>query len=144
MVKRNVIVMFLFFIPALLAGCSSADEEPLSINFSPDSTAIIFSGIDQAGLNQLRNTRYPDSVLSELISVLQTPSERDTNLKEMPVHGHSKLTGSSIVFYPDSPFVRQRNYLVITHLNTSFVDAKRILTNSVSIKAKPVQKVLSR
>lgn len=144
MVRHKAIVLFLSFIPALLAGCSSADEEPLRIDFSPDSTAIIFSGIDQAGLNKLRNARYPDSVLSELISVLQTPSERDTNLKEMPVDGHLKLTESTIVFYPDSPFVRERDYLVITHLNTSFVDAKQVLTNSVSIKVKPIQKLLSR
>ncbi|HMI04327.1 MAG TPA: hypothetical protein VK541_17695 [Pedobacter sp.] len=143
MVKHNVIVLFLFFILALLTECS-ADKEPLKINFSPDSTAIIFSGIDQAGLTQLRNAQYPDSVLSDLISVLQTPSERATNLKEMPVQGHLELTDSTIVFYPDTSFVSGRDYLVITHLNTSFVDAKRILTNGVSVKLRPVQKVLSR
>lgn len=144
MAKYNVIVLFLFFITALFAGCSSADKKSLRIDFSPDSTAIVFSGIDQAGLNQLRNAQYPDSVLSELISVLQTPSEKDTNIREIPVQGHLKLTDSTIVFYPDTSFVSGRDYLVITHLNTSFVDAKRILTNEVRIKVKPVQKLLSR
>ena len=144
MAKHNVILLSLFLIPALFAGCSSADKKSLRIDFSPDSTAIVFSGIDQAGLNQLRNAQYPDSVLSELISVLQTPSEKDTNIREMPVQGRLKLTDSTIVFYPDTSFVSGRDYLVITHLNTSFVDAKRILTNEVRIKVKPVQKLLSR
>jgi hypothetical protein len=144
MIKHNVIVLFLFFFPALFSGCSSADEKSLSIDFSPDSSAIVFSHIDQAGLTQLRNAQYPDSILSELISVLQTPSERDTSLKETPVEGHLKLTDSTIVFYPDTSFVSGRDYLVITHLNTSFVDAKRVLTNGVSVKLRPVQKVLSR
>lgn len=144
MVKYNIIVFILLFFPLLFAGCSSDERGALNIDFSRDSTDIVFSGIDQAGLNELRNARYPDSVLSELISVLQTPSEKDTNLKEMPVEGHLEFTDSTIVFHPDTPFVRARDYLVITHLNTSFVDAKRILTNGVSIKLKPVQMLLSR
>ncbi len=144
MTRHNLIIFSLLFFPALFAGCSSDERSALSIDFSPDSTAIVFRGIDQAGLNQLRNADYPDSVLSDLISVLQTPSERDTSIKEMPVQGHLKLTDSTIIFYPDTSFVRGRDYLVVTHLNTSFVDAKRVLTNGVSIKLKPVQKLLSR
>jgi hypothetical protein len=144
MIKYNAIVFILLFFPVLFARCSSDEQDVLSIDFSRDSTDIVFTGIDQAGLNQLRNARYPDSVLSELISVLQTPSERDTNLKEMPVDGHLEFTDSTIIFHPDTPFVSARDYLVVTHLNTSFVDAKRILTNGVSIKLKPVQKLLSR
>lgn len=144
MIERNQTIFGLIFFLLFFTGCSSDEQKTLSIDFSPDSTAVVFSGIDQAGLTQLKNARYPDSVLNELISVLQTPSERDTSLKEMPVQGHLKLTDSTIVFYPDTSFVRGRDYLVITHLNTSFVDAKRILTNSVSIKLKPVQKLLSK
>jgi hypothetical protein len=144
MIKNNVTVLFLFFVPAIFLGCSSTDKKSLGIDFSSDSTSIVFSNIDQAGLTQLRNAKYPDSILSGVISVLQTPSEKDINIKEMPVQGHLRLTDSTIVFLPDSSFVSGRDYLVIAHLNTSFVDAKRILTNEVRIKVKPVQRILSR
>lgn len=144
MVKHNKTLFTLLFFPVLFAGCSADERKALRIDFAADSTAIVFSGIDQAGLTQLKNAQYPDSVLNELISVLQTPSERDTGIKEMPVKGHLKLTDSTVVFYPDSSFVSGRDYLIVTHLNTSFVDAKRVLTNGVSIKLKPVQKLLSR
>jgi hypothetical protein len=144
MAKYNIIFFILLSFTVLFAGCSPDEREALRIDFSSDSTAIVFKGIDQAGLTQLKNGQYPDSVLNELISVLQTPSERDTSIKEMPVQGHLKLTDSTVVFYPDTSFVTGRDYLVVTHLNTSFVDAGRVLTNGVSIKLKPVQKLLSR
>lgn len=144
MIRQKTTAFIFIFLMAFFAGCSSQENGGLHIGFSPDSTAIVFSGIDQAGLTRLRNARYPDSILNELISVLQTPSERDTSFREMPVPGHLKLTDSAIVFSPDTSFLSGRDYLVITHLNTSFADAKKIITNGVSLKLKPVQKLLSR
>lgn len=116
----------------------------LAINFSADSAAIIFNNVDQAGLLQLKNAHYPDSVLNELISVLQTPSERDTGIKEMPVPGNIKITDSNIVFNPDTLFVKGRDYLVITHLNSSFGDARKIMEGKLSNKVKPLQTLLTR
>ncbi|MES2458854.1 MAG: hypothetical protein V4594_25095 [Bacteroidota bacterium] len=142
--KQNLHKLFLFLLAAHCASCSVADKQPLSISFSSDSTAVVFKGIDPAGLNKLKNNQHPDSILHELISVLQTPSELSPDTKEMPLAGQFKLTDSTIVFHPDTLFVRGHDYLVITHLNTSFVDPKRILTNEVSLRMKPLQKLLSR
>lgn len=144
MTKLNARKLFLFLLPVLFASCSVADKQPLSISFSSDSSSIVFNGIDPAGLNRLKNNQHPDSILHELISVLQTPSELSPDTREKPLAGQFKLTDSAIVFHPDTLFVRGRDYLVITHLNTSFVDARRILTNEVNLRMKPLQKLLSR
>lgn len=128
---------------SILYACSSANNKPLLIGFSVDSTTIIFDQIDQAGLLQLKNASFGDSVLNDLVSVLQTPSETDTALKEMPVDGQVIVTDSNVVFKPVKPFVKGRDYLVITHLNARFGTTEKLLKGELN-GVKPLQKLLAR
>lgn len=144
MIKHNNVFLLVLLILVFFQGCTRANKKKLGINFSADSTAIVFDNVDQAGLLQLKNSHYPDSVLNELISILQTPSERDTGIKELPIPGHIEITDSNIVFNPDTLFVRGRDYLVITHLNSSFGDASKIMEGKLSNKVKPLQKLLTK
>nr|WP_162988720.1 hypothetical protein [Pedobacter schmidteae] len=114
------------------------------IDFSADSSAIVFSHIEQAGLLQLQQLNKNDTALHRLIAVLQSPSEQDTTLKEAPVEGKILVTDSCLVFVPLSPLVKGRSYLVITHLNTRFGGAAEILKGELANRLRPVQKLLTR
>lgn len=128
----------------LFAACSNANNKPLSINFSVDSTKIVLSHIDETGFLSLKNSKEADSALNELVAVLQTPSELDSAIREESVPGKMLLTDSNIVFIPLHPFVKGRDYLVITHLNIRFGGVEEIVKGKVSYSMKPQQKMLTR
>jgi hypothetical protein len=48
------------------------------------------------------------------------------------------------VFSPAKPFIKGREYLVITHMNAKFGDAEQIAKGQLSLGVKPVQKSLIR
>ena len=101
---------------AVLISCSSTNSKPLLVNFSADSTLIEINNIDRAGLLQLKSLKQGDSSLNDLVSVLHTPSEHDSTIKEMPVVGVVLITDTNIVFRPDKPFLRGNDYFVVTCL----------------------------
>lgn len=144
--------MFKYFVrPIMLgcaslffAGCSDANNKPLSIDFSRDSSTIVFSNIDPRGLLELNDLKDRDSVLADLVSVLQTPSEKDSLIREEAIPGKFMLSDSSLVFSPIQPFVKGREYLVITHLNIQFAKPEEIIKGKLSYTIKPQQKVLNR
>ena len=128
----------------LFFACSNANNKPLSIDFSSDSTKIIISHIDQTGLLELKNSNKEDSTLNELLSVLQTPSERDSAIREEPIAGKVVLTDSNVVFVPAEPFRKGWDYLVITHLNIRFGGVEEIVKGKINYSIKPQQKFLTR
>ena len=125
-------------------SCTSTNSKPLLIGFSADSSSIVFDNIDQPGLLQLKNAPATDSVFYDVISVLQTPSEKDTAIKEMPVKGQIRINGEEVVFVPEEPFVKGRDYLIITYLNARFGNAEDIMKGKVNYSIKPLQKLLTR
>ncbi|WP_316792761.1 hypothetical protein [Pedobacter frigoris] len=137
------IVKFSAIIMLFVSACSSSNNKPLLIKFSADSTAIEFNNVDPAGMLELNNLSKRDSVLNDLISVLQIPSETDT-LKEAAIQGVMIITDSNVVFKPVRPFLKGRDYLVITHLNSSFGEMDKILKSELNYGVKPNQKVLTR
>lgn len=143
MVKSSVQLLLLFFVIVLFA-CSSANNKPLLIDFSADSSSVVFNQIDQTGLLQLKSLGQGDSTLNNLISVLQTPSAIDTGLRELPVDGKIMVTDSNLVFIPASPFVKGKTYLVVTYLNARFGSIEKILKNELKPGIRPQQKVLTR
>jgi len=132
------------FIAAMLFACSSTNSKPLLIDFSADSSAIVFNNIDPAGLLQLKSLDKRDSVLYQLISVLETPSEQDSTIKEQEVAGDIMATDSNLVFIPVQPFVKGRDYLVVAHLNVEFGQLKDLLNGDLANRIRPVQKTLTR
>ena len=139
-----------FFLPVLcvcicmLGACSTTNNKPLLIGFSADSSSIVVSHIDRPGLLQLNTVDAQDSALSSLITVLQTPSETDTLFREAPMEGQLILTDTNIVFKPSQPFVKGRDYLVITYLNARFGTAEQIFKSKLNTSVKPQQVVLTR
>lgn len=146
-IKLSGLRLLLFVVTvssSLLTACSSTNNKPLLIGFSADSTSIIFSEIDRPGLLLLKDTKTQDSILYDLISVLQTPSETDTAIKEAPLAGMFRVTDSNIVFKPEQPFLKGRDYLVITYLNARFGRAEQILKSQLNTGIRPYQVLLHR
>lgn len=134
---------FLFVV--FLFACTSANNKPLLIRFSADSSAIVFDHINRAGLLQLQNeVADTDSALNDLVSVLQTPSDQESTLKELPIEGRVVVTDSNLVFIPKIPFVKGRDYLVVTHLNTRFGTVKELLKNELKPGIRAHQQLLTR
>lgn len=128
----------------LLTGCFSSNSKPLSICFSSDSTKIELNNVDRAGLWQLGSLESRDSLLKELVVVLQSPSEEDSLAIELPWSGQVMLTDSNVVFKPDRPFVKRRAYLVVTHLNANFAALNDVFRGKMSTRVQPLQKLLFR
>lgn len=144
MVKSLVKQFVVVILPGFMFACSSANNKPLLIDFSTDSSAIVFNNIGQTGLLQLQNKSGDDSTLNSLIAVLHSPSEKDSTLKELPVDGKVLVTDSNVVFMPLTPFVKGRDYLVITHLSARFGAAEDLLKGEVVNRVRPQQKLLTR
>jgi hypothetical protein len=128
----------------ILFACSSTNSKPLLVSFSADSSSIVFSNVDPAGLLHLNDIKASDSVLNDLIAVLQTPSESDSVIKESLIPGHLTLTDTNIVFTPNIPFVKGRDYLVITYINTKFGTAEQAIKSELRTGVRPNQITLTR
>lgn len=141
---------FFFQISLLLVGiiclisCSAANNKPIQICFSKDSTAVVFAEIDPAGLLSIKNTPGIDTSFSEIISVLQTPADNDSTSMEMPVAGKIQLTDSTIIFRPLNAFISGRNYLVISYMNVQFASPSALLQGKANQGIKPQQVFLKR
>ena len=122
----------------IFLSCSSEEQNELKINFSPDSTTIIFSGLDE--VNIFRAKEQMDSLASELISVIETADDG----REKPFTGKTIIEGNSLTFVPDTPFVRGRSYIVQTLLNSSFGKTTDVLKADVGRSVKRQEKILER
>ncbi|QNK62666.1 hypothetical protein H7F33_19345 [Pedobacter sp. PAMC26386] len=125
-------------------SCSSANNKPLSIRFSSDSTSIVFSAIDQAGLWQVQSRPGADTAHADLISVLETPSDEDSTGMEHEVAGKLEVTDSSLVFKPEKSFISGKNYLVISYMNANFANTSKLISGRLNHSVKPQQVVLKR
>ena len=141
---KNLKTLALVFFSIAFSRCSSSNSKPLSIAFASDSTKIVISNIDRPGLLGLQQLKPQDTVFRELIAVLQTPSEKDSTIREEPIPGNYSVSDTGVVFSPAQPFVKGREYLVITHMNAKFGDAEQVAKGQLSLGVKPVQKSLVR
>ena len=141
---------YLFKLPPLLFGvaclmsCSLANNKPLSIQFSSDSTSIVFSDIDPAGLWQIKNRPGIDTAHADVVSVLEMSSDDDSSGIEHNVAGKLVITDSNLVFKPVKSFISGKNYLVISYMNVKFASNQRIISGQLNHSVKPQQVVLKR
>lgn len=114
------------------------------MKFSVDSSAIVFSGIDAAGLLTIRNMPANDTALTALITVLEAPAENDTTGMEHPLKGKIEATDSTVVFTPEAEFVKGKTYLVSSYLNVKFADSKMLWSGKLEKDVKPREDELKR
>jgi hypothetical protein len=140
---KNIKLFYVVFCVFLIA-CTSTKNKPLSIHFSTDSNKIVISNIEPAGLFQLKEYLNRDTAYQSLVSVLQTPAENDSIGVEIDWPGKLSLTGDSLLFTPNYPFTKGKNYLVETMINVQFASGKDIVRSDVGHYLKAQQKMLER
>lgn len=144
MLKNPSVKVFLssclIFKAIMLSSCFSGKEETLQIKFSLDSTAIIFSGLDEVSI--FRAKQQADSSTKDLISV--TERNGDEAGQEKSVDGEIIIKGNDVVFVPKTTFLKGKQYLVETILNSSFGKTTDILKSDVGRTIKRQQKILQR
>ena len=135
---------WLFLSVISLVSCSSANNKPLPVGFSQDSSSIVFRDIDPAGLLQVKNIPHIDTVYSAFISVSQTPSENDSIGVEQSMPGKVTVTDSTIIFFPSKSFVKGQSYEVISYLNAKFSSPAMIFSGKLNHSVKPQHIILVR
>lgn len=125
-----------------LFSCSPANNKPVSIRFSADSTAIVFADVDPAGLLALKNTAGITTHFSSLLTVMETPAEDDTTGREVVVPGKIYIAGRSVVFRPQTPFLTGKSYLVISYIHSGNGGMINLLKGKV--QAHSAQQLLQR
>lgn len=127
-----------------LYACNPAKNDKLEIDFSRDSTAIIIKNIDPVGMLKIQNGELSDSVLQEMVQVLESAEEDDSASMERSIPGKLRKGKDFLSFHPALPFKKGREYMVLTYLNSRFADLQSIIKNETKFNMAPNQKTLSR
>jgi hypothetical protein len=130
MLKYFAARAFMIFFVLFLFSCSSANNKPISIHFS--------------GFNQLRNTPGVDTSYQDMLAVFQTVSENDSTGKEEVLKGRVEFSDSTVVFRPAVPFVKGKQYMVISYMNVQFGGGAKLVKGKLNAALKPSQVFLSR
>ena len=125
-----------------LVACNSTKNRPLDINFSKDSTAIVIKNIDPAGMAKIRNGELGDSLLQELVTVVESPLANDTAGVQLRMPGKVLQARDSLIFQPAHPFEKGRKYMVLTYINSKFADFQSLIKSKTKFNMAPNQKVL--
>ena len=142
MFKRSLFFGIIYC--SLFLACNSSKEESLTIEFSADSSQILFKNIEPSGLLQLRNNLSTDSAYQKLVTVFQTPSDHDSTSMEMVWPGQLKLQGDTLIYMPANAFVKGKTYLVETIVNTHFASRGEVLQAEIGHQLKANRKTLIR
>lgn len=126
------------------SACNSTKSRPLEIDFSKDSASIEIRNIDPAGMAKIRNGELNDSLLQELVTVLESPMVGDSAGVELEVPGKILPASDALIFKPEAPFEKGRQYMVLTYVNSRFADFQSIIKSQTKFNMAPNQKVLWR
>ncbi len=124
-------------------SCSNRNNK-LVIKFSGDSTSIIIKNIDEASLLQVKNAYQANADTLNLVSVLIKPGELDSIQDEMEVAGKVKIIGDSLIFNPDQPFVKGKDYLVESYIGVKFATIGNLINSSAKHNLQPQKQTLKR
>ncbi|MEH3113304.1 hypothetical protein [Pedobacter terrae] len=124
-------------------SCSNRNNKPV-IKFSGDSTSIIIKNIDEASLLQVKNAYQGKADTVNMISVLIKPDDLDSIQDEREVPGKIKILGDSLVFSPDQPFLKGKEYLVESYIGVKFATVGDLVMGKGKQNLKAVQQTLKR
>jgi hypothetical protein len=142
MFKSKLPIFFVLF--SLFLACTAKEHALLSIRFSADSSAILFSNIEPAGVLQLKSNLKTDTLYQKIVSVLETPADDDSTSMERVWPGKLSMQGEALIFTPESPFIKGKTYLVETQLNMSFGDVEQVIQGKMSKTMNFQQQLLKR
>lgn len=129
----------------IISGCRfSSPEKQLHIGFTADRSAIMLSGIDEAGMMQLKHHLDEGQEIETLISVVQLIAEDDSTGMEQVCPGVLTVKKDQLLFIPEQPFVKGKSYQVQTLIGSRFGATGDILSGNVGSRIKQQSVVLVR
>ena len=137
--KFLIVALFALF----LISCSGTNKKPI-IKFSQDSASIVIKNLDKASLLKVRDAYAVNADSNQLITVLIKPGEQDSLQDETLVNGKTKLIGDSIVFKPDLPFVKGKDYVVESLIGVEFATVEKLILSQVKQSLQPQRQTLKR
>ena len=126
----------------IFSSCFFKRDKSLDIHFSSDSTKIVFEGIEDANLFQLRK-HLADTTFAETLLSVEAVDQEGQGVDGL-VKGSLEVVDKTLVFTPHQPFVKGTTYLVQTVLNSSFGKTKDILKSDLGHTPKLQEKSLVR
>jgi len=135
--------LILLAITVFAFSCSNTNNRPI-IKFSGDSALIIIKNIDEASLLQVKNAYQANADTLNMISVLIKPGDLDSIQDELEVPGKVKILGDSLVFNPDQPFLKGKEYLVESYIGVKFATAGDLLKGNGKQNLKAQRQTLKR
>jgi hypothetical protein len=143
MFKRFFTCSVIFWFSISMLSCSNKNNKPV-IKFSGDSASIIIKNIDEASLLQVKNAYQIKADTLNVISVLIKPGDLDRIQDELEVPGKIKILGDSLVFDPDQPFLKGKEYLVESYIGVKFATAGDLITGNGKQNLKAQRQTLKR
>ncbi|MGN8056906.1 hypothetical protein ACTJKN_11565 [Pedobacter sp. 22163] len=127
----------------LALSCSNTNNRPI-IKFSGDSSSIIIKNIDEASLLQVKNAYQANADTINLVSVLIKPGDLDSIQDELEVSGKVKILGDSLIFNPDQPFLKGKEYLVESYVGIKFATVGDLIKGNGKQNLKAQRQTLKR
>jgi hypothetical protein len=124
-------------------SCSNTNSRPI-IKFSRDSSSIIIKNIDEASLLQVKNAYQANVDTLNLVSVLIKPGELDSIQDELEVPGKIKVSGDSVIFNPDQPFLKGKDYLVESYIGIKFATVGNLISGNAKHNLQAQRQTLKR
>ncbi len=143
MFKYYFICSVMFWVSISLFSCSNRNKKPV-IKFSGDSASIIIKNIDEASLLQFKNAYQGKADTTNIISVLARPGDLDSIQDEQEVPGKIKISGDSLVFRPDQPFLKGKEYRVESYIGVKFATIGDLVMGKGRQNLKAQQQTLRR
>lgn len=125
-------------------SCSPANNKPLSVRFSADSTALVFSGIDKNGLIKICSEGLADTAYRSWLSVFELPGGRESEGETQALPGKIRLSDQGLIFTPLQPFIRGNSYRVEVFLNAAFATRANLLRGKLGNRVMPAEFELRR
>jgi hypothetical protein len=123
----------------VFGGCFFKNKQELSISFSKDSSGVIISGINEIDSYQLQQQLTIDS-LKHLPGLVEIRDEQIDSL----IVGEFFWLNNTLIFSPNTPFVKGSTYVITTVLNSSYGTAKDILIGNLGKQIKGHEEKLRR
>lgn len=102
-------LVFLFFV--LCIGCVRKEAVQIKVALTDGGRSVKFTGLDYAILAEITRDSSKE-IWQALIPVYQMPADTDLKSYQPAQPGSYQLKDRSIVFTPDTPFVKGRAYFM--------------------------------
>ncbi|WP_131538466.1 hypothetical protein [Pedobacter nototheniae] len=143
MYKRLLKYTAISLVTVIAFSCSDTNNKPI-IKFSADSSSIVIKNIEEVSLLQVKNTMQANPDSSHLVNVLLSPGDEDSLQTEQEIAGKLILAGDSLIFKPQTAFLKGKNYLVESYIDVQFGNKEKLLKGTLKYRLEPQQVILKR